>query len=175
MPVYSFENHTPKIDDSAYIAPTATIIGNVTMGKNSSVWFNCVLRGDCDAIIIGDNTNIQDLTMCHEDYERPLNIGNGVTIGHKCVIHGCDIEDECLIGMGSVVMNGARIGKGSIIAAGSVILENTIIPPFSLVAGVPGKIKRQFDESVLELIKLPADNYLQRAMDYCSDKFRAIN
>ena len=174
MPIYKFKNYNPQIDPSAYIAPTATIIGNVTMGENSSVWFNCVLRGDCDAIIIGKNTNIQDLTMCHEDYDRPLHIGNGVTIGHNCVIHGCDIEDECLIGMGSVVMNGARIGRGSIVAAGSVILENTEIAPFSLVAGVPCKIKRQFDESVLNLIKLPADTYAQRAVEYCSSKFEIV-
>ncbi|MBF0200310.1 MAG: gamma carbonic anhydrase family protein [Desulfamplus sp.] len=172
MPIYIFENHYPHIATSAYVAPTATIIGNVTLGDNSSVWFNCVIRGDCDAIVIGENTNIQDLTMCHEDYNRPLHIGNGVTIGHRCVIHGCDIEDNCLIGMGSIVMNGARIGRGSIVAAGSVILENTEIPPFSLVAGVPGKIKRQFDESVLELIKLPSDDYLKRGMDYGSDKFK---
>ncbi len=175
MPIYKFENHRPRIAPSAYVAPTATVIGNVTMGENSSVWFNSVLRGDCDAIVIGNNTNIQDLTMCHEDYDRPLHIGNGVTIGHKCVIHGCDIEDECLIGMGSVIMNGVRIGRGSIVAAGSVIMENIQIPPFSLVAGVPGKIKKQFDESVLDLLKLPADIYAQKAVDYSSEKFELLS
>ena len=174
MPIYTFKNHHPQIPSSAYIAPTAILIGNVTLGENSSIWFNCVLRGDCDAIIIGDNTNIQDLTVCHEDYDRPLHIGNGVTVGHQCVIHGCDIEDECLIGMGAVVMNGARIGRGSIVAAGSVILENTVVPPFSLVTGVPGKIKRQLEEDVLEQIKMPADNYVQRALDYSSDKFKNL-
>ncbi|MBF0572143.1 MAG: gamma carbonic anhydrase family protein [Desulfamplus sp.] len=174
MPIYRISNQTPSIHSTVYISPNATIIGNVTIGENSSIWFNCVLRGDCDAIIIGKNTNIQDMTMCHEDYGKPLTIGDGVTIGHKCVVHGCTIEDECLIGMGSIVMNGAKIGRGSIVAAGSVILENTEIPPFSLVAGIPGKIKRQFDESVLELIKLPADNYSQRALDYASDKLEKI-
>ncbi|MBF0378533.1 MAG: gamma carbonic anhydrase family protein [Desulfamplus sp.] len=174
MPIYRINNQTPSIHSTVYISSNATIIGNVTIGENSSIWFNCVLRGDCDAIIIGKNTNIQDMTMCHEDYGKPLTIGDGVTIGHQCVVHGCTIEDECLIGMGSIVMNGARIGRGSIIAAGSVILENTEIPPFSLVAGIPGKIKRQFDESVLELIKLPADNYSQRALDYASDKLEKI-
>ncbi len=174
MPIYTFKNHHPEIHSSAYIAPTATLIGNVTVGENSSVWFNCVLRGDCDAIVIGDNTNIQDLTVCHEDYDRPLHIGNGVTVGHQCVIHGCDIEDECLIGMGAVVMNGARIGRGSIVAAGSVVLENTVVPPFSLVTGVPGKVKRQLEEDALDLIKLPADDYVQRALDYSSDKFKNL-
>lgn len=174
MPIYTFENYHPQISPSAYIAPTATLIGNVTIGENSSIWFNCVLRGDCDAIVIGDNTNIQDMTVCHEDYDRPLHIGNGVTIGHQCVIHGCDIEDDCLIGMGAVVMNGARVGRGSIVAAGSVVLENSEIPPYSLVTGVPGKVKRQMEEDVVELIKLPADNYVQRALDYSSDKFKYL-
>ena len=110
--------------------------------------------------------------MCHEDYDRPLSIGNGVTIGHKCVIHGCDIEDDCLIGMGSVIMNGARIGRGSIVAAGSVVLENTVVPPFSLVTGIPGRVKTTLKKDVLERIKAPADNYAQRAQDYASGKFK---
>lgn len=170
MSIYSFNNQTPSIDNRAYIAPNATIIGNVTIGEKSSIWFNCVLRADFDAIVIGKNSNIQDMTMCHEDFGKPLTIGDGVTIGHKCVVHGCTIEDNCLIGMGSIVMNGAKIGRGSIVAAGTVILENTEIPPFSLVTGIPGKIKRQFDESVLELIKLPEDIYSQRAQEYASGK-----
>jgi len=174
MAIYCFNNHTPSIHSTVYISPDATIVGNVTIGEYSSVWFHCVLRGDCDAIVIGKNSNIQDLTMCHEDYGKPLTIGNGVTIGHKCVVHGCTIEDDCLIGMGSIVMNGARIGRGSIVAAGSVVLEDTAIPPFSLVAGIPGKIKRQFDEKVLELIKLPADVYSKNAADYCSEKLQKI-
>jgi carbonic anhydrase/acetyltransferase-like protein (isoleucine patch superfamily) len=149
-------------------------VGNVTIGENSSVWFNCVLRADCDAIVIGRNTNIQDMTTCHEDYGKPLIIGNGVTIGHQCVVHGCTIEDQCLIGMGSIIMNGARIGRGSVVAAGSIVLENTVIPPFSLVAGIPGKIKKKFDESVLELIKLAEDVYAQKSVDYGSDKLQEI-
>lgn len=175
MPIYSFDNKTPTLHSSVYVASNATIIGDIRIGKDSSVWFNCVIRGDCDAVIIGERTNIQDLTMCHEDYDRPLCIGNGVTIGHKCVIHGCDIEDNCLIGMGAVVMNGARVGRGSIVAAGSVVLENTIIPPFSLVTGIPGKIKATLPEDVLERIKMPADNYAQRAVDYASGKFREVH
>lgn len=174
MAIYRFNNQKPSIHPTVYIAPNATIIGNVTIGENSSVWFNCVLRGDCDAIVIGKNTNIQDMTMCHEDYGKPLTVGNFVTIGHKCVVHGCTIEDDCLIGMGSIVMNGARIGRGSIVAAGSVILEDTEIPPFSLVAGVPGKIKRKSDEKVVELIRLPADIYSKKAVDYSSDKLERI-
>lgn len=174
MAIYRLNDHTPSIHQTAYIAPNATIVGNVTIGEKSSIWFNCVLRADCDAIVIGKNSNIQDMTMCHEDFGKPLTIGDGVTIGHKCVIHGCTIEDNCLIGMGSIVMNGVKIGRGSIVAAGTVVLENTEIPPFSLVAGIPGKIKRQFDETVLELIKLGEDVYSERAQEYASDKLTLI-
>ena len=174
MSIYRFKKKTPHISPSAYLAPGATLIGDVTLAENTSVWFNCVLRGDCNAIIVGENTNIQDLTMCHSDYDVPLIIGKGVTIGHSCVIHGCRIEDDCLIGMGAMVMNHAVIGRGSIVAAGAVVLEKTIIPPFSLVTGLPGKIKSQMDESMLELLRLPAENYAQRAMDYASSKFEKI-
>ncbi len=172
MAIYCFDNKCPSIHPSVYVAPNATIVGDVAIDENSSIWFNSVLRADCDAIVIGKNTNIQDMTVCHEDFGKPLVIGDGVTIGHKCVIHGCTIGDNCLIGMGSIIMNGAKIGRGSIIAAGSVVLENTEIPPFSLVAGIPGKVKRQFDESVVELIKLAEDVYSERARDYSSDKLK---
>jgi len=174
MSIYRFNEKSPQLDPTAYVAPGATLIGDVTLAANVSVWFNCVLRGDCDAIIVGENSNIQDLTMCHADYDVPLVIGKGVTIGHNCVIHGCHIEDDCLIGMGAVVMNHAVIGRGSIVAAGTVVLEKTVIPPFSLVTGVPGKIKSQMDESMIEILRLPAENYAQRAVDYTSDKFEKI-
>lgn len=174
MAIYKLNDITPSIHPTVYISPNATVIGNVTIGERSSIWFNCVLRGDCDAIIIGKNSNIQDMTICHEDSGKPLVIGDGVTIGHQCVIHGCTIEDNCLVGMGSIIMNGAKIGRGSIIGAGSVILENTVIPPFSLVAGAPGKIKRQLDESVLEMIKLAEDVYSSKAVDYASEKLQQI-
>lgn len=166
MPVYKLEEHQPVIDPSVYIAPTATVIGKVTIGQKSSVWFNTIIRGDIDTITIGTETNIQDLSMLHVDAGEPLKIGNRVTIGHRCILHGCDIGDNCLIGMGATVMNGAVIGKGSIIAAGSVVLENTEVPPFSLVAGIPGKVKRTLDESVIETIDKPTDIYVARSVDY---------
>ncbi|CAN2041641.1 putative carbonic anhydrase [Candidatus Magnetomoraceae bacterium gMMP-15] len=175
MPLFKLEDLEPKIDSTVYIAYNATIIGNVSIGKNSSIWFNCVIRADVDSIFIGENTNIQDFTMCHEDPGKPLKIGNGVTIGHQCVIHGCTIEDNCLIGMGAIIMNGAEIGYGSIVAAGAVVLENTKIPAFSLVTGVPGKIKTTLDKNSLEFIKGPAESYVNRARDYkSSDKFSVI-
>lgn len=170
MPLFQYKKNKPVVDVSAFIAPTATVIGSVRIGKNASVWFGSVLRGDSDSIDIGDDTNIQDLTMCHVDPGHPLVIGNLVTIGHNCVMHGCSIGDNCLVGMGSVIMNGAQVGKGSVVAAGTVILENTVIPPFSMVTGIPGKVKKTFDnqEEMLEIIKLPAHVYLEKKSDYQS-------
>ncbi len=170
MPIYQYKHRKPVVDSTAFIAPTASVIGSVHVGKNASVWFNSVLRGDSDTIEIGDDTNIQDLTMCHVDPGNPLIIGKCVTIGHSCVIHGCKIGDNTLIGMGAVILNGARIGKGCVVAAGSVVLESSEIPPFSLVTGIPGKVKKIFDnqDEMLEVIKLPAHVYLEKKSVYQS-------
>ena len=164
MAIYSLKDRTPQVDASAFVAPTATLIGKVTVGAESSVWFNSVLRGDDDKIVIGCRTNIQDLTMCHTDIEKPLHIGNGVTVGHRCVLHGCTIEDDCLIGMGAIVMNGAVVGRGTIIAAGALVLEKMVIPPYSLVTGVPGEIKKTFaNGESLGAIQGAATRYVARS------------
>ena len=168
MPVYKIDNLSPRIDPTSFVADSAQIIGDVTLKKNSSVWFGSVLRGDIESIEVGENTNIQDLSICHSDPGTPCIIGDFVTVGHRCVIHGCVIEDRCLIGMGAIVLNGAKIGRGSIIAAGSVVLENQEIPPYSLVTGVPGKIKKTFEnqEEMEAVIQMPADVYTQRSVQY---------
>ena len=166
MAIFRLKDNRPSIDPSAYMAPDTTVIGKVTIAKDSSVWFNCVLRGDADTIVVGRDTNIQDLCVLHTDPGKPVIIGNRVTIGHRSIIHGCEIEDYCLIGMGSIIMNGAKIRRGSIVAAGSVILEDTVIPPFSLVAGVPGKVKRTMEENVLEEIHQAAQIYVDRIRLY---------
>ena len=166
MPTFRFKELKPQIDPSVYIAPTSSIIGDVTIGKDSSVWFNCVIRGDDNAIIIGEETNIQDLTMLHSDFRKCLTLGNQVTIGHHCVLHGCTVEDECIIGMGAIVMAEAHVGRGSVVAAGSVVLENTAIPPFSLVAGAPGEVIRTCNEEVLDTNRRPARIYVRRARAY---------
>ena len=178
MPVYKLEDTKPVVDSTAFIANNASVIGDVKIGKNSSVWFNTVIRGDADSITIGEETNIQDLSMCHADPGKPLIIGNHVTVGHRCIIHGCTIEDFCLIGMGSIIMNNAKIGRGSIIAAGSVVLENIKIPPHSLVAGLPGKVKKTFEnrEEMEAVIKMPADVYVDRFKAYkIPEKFYQID
>ena len=172
MTIYSYKSHTPQIHESVFIAPTAQIIGNVNIGEKSSIWFQSVLRGDFDQITIGEKTNIQDLCMCHADKNIPLKIGNSVTIGHRSIIHGCTLEDKCLIGMGAIVMNKAVIGRGSVVAAGAVVLGKTIIPPYSLVIGSPGKIKRTYKdrEEIEQRLRTMSEDYLKNADNFSSNK-----
>ncbi|EKD26750.1 MAG: hypothetical protein ACD_79C01035G0005 [uncultured bacterium] len=139
----SFLEKKPSIDSSVFIGTGASITGDVTIGENSSIWYNSVLRADVEKIQIGNRTNIQDLSVIHVDHDKPCVIGNDVTIGHSVNLHGCVIEDSCLIGIGAIILSGAVIKKGSIIAAGSVIKENQIVEPYSLMAGVPARFIRQ--------------------------------
>lgn len=175
MPIYAYKNTRPRIHDSVFVAPSAQIIGDVQIGQDSSVWFQTVVRGDLARIRIGEKTNIQDLCVCHADENVPLTIGNGVTIGHGCVIHGCTIEDHCLIGMGAIVMNHGVIGKGAVIAAGAVVLENTAIP-YSLVAGSPGKVKKQYEnqEEMDQFLMAMSEHYVGSARTFSSDAFYEI-
>ena len=166
MTLYTFKNSTPEIKETSFVAPNASLIGRVKIGENSSVWFNTVLRGDMETITIGNESNIQDLSMGHADPGFPLVLGNRVTIGHHCVLHGCKIGDDCLIGMGAIIMNGVRIGRGSIIGAGAVLLEGMEIPEFSMVIGSPAKIKKTYDESILDNIRKSAKIYVKRSISY---------
>ncbi len=137
---------TPLIPSSAWVHPSATIIGAVTLGAHVSVWPGAVLRGDRDAITVGDETNIQDCCVLHCDPGLPLRIGAQVTVGHRAVLHGCTVEDGALIGIGAIVLNGAVIGAGSLVAAGAVVGEGVVIPPDSLVAGVPARVLKPLNE-----------------------------
>ncbi len=144
-------DHIPNIHPSAFVAPTATLIGDIVLGAQASVWFGAVLRGDNDRITIGPRTNIQDQAIVHVDPDVPVNIGADVTVGHRAIIHGATVEDGCLIGMGAIVLNRAVVGAGSIVGAGAVVKEGDIIPPRSLVVGIPAKVVRQLtDEQVAE-------------------------
>ena len=145
-----------------YIHPSAVIIGNVTLGRNASVWPTAVLRGDIDAIVIGDETNVQDGTVIHMDAGVPARIGNRVTIGHRCVIHGCTIEDDCLIGIGAIILNRAVIGTGSVIGAGALVPEGMIVPPGSLALGLPAKVVRAVDDELRGRIAHGAASYVER-------------
>lgn len=166
MPLYRLGDHTPSCDPTSVHLPGAIVAGDVTLLAETSVWFNAVIRGDGDSITIGARTNIQDLSMLHVDKGYPLLIGEEVTVGHRAILHGCTIEDCCLIGMGAVVMNGAHIGRGSIIAAGAVVLENTRIPPLSLVAGMPATVKKQLSEKTIDTIRASADIYVEKSRLY---------
>ena len=166
MSLFQLANQKPSLHPTVYIAPTATVVGEVTIGADTSIWFNCVVRGDADGITIGRETNIQDMTVLHVHKGKPLVIGDQVTVGHRCIVHGCTVEDSSLIGMGAIIMNGVTIGRGSIVAAGAVVLENTVIPPFSLVAGVPGTVKRSFGDRLPEIIPHAAKVYVERARLY---------
>ncbi|MCR2792896.1 gamma carbonic anhydrase family protein [Microbacterium sp. zg.Y625] len=141
--VLSVSGREPLVPASAFVAAGARIIGAVTLGEESSVWYNAVLRGDSDSITLGAGSNVQDNVSVHVDPGHPVVIGADVSIGHNAVVHGCTVEDGSLIGMGAVVLSGAVIGAGSLVAGGAVVLEGTIVPPGSLVAGVPAKVRRE--------------------------------
>jgi carbonic anhydrase/acetyltransferase-like protein (isoleucine patch superfamily) len=162
-----YQGRRPVIAATAYIDAAAVIIGDVVIGEDSSVWPCSVIRGDVHHIRIGARTNVQDLCMLHvmKD-EWPLTIGDEVTVGHAVTLHGCTIESLCLIGMGAIVLNGARIGTGSIIAAGTLISERTVIPPGSLVMGSPGKVKRALLETEQESIRDYAERYVGYKNNY---------
>jgi carbonic anhydrase/acetyltransferase-like protein (isoleucine patch superfamily) len=159
--IRSYQGHTPRIAASCFVDASAQVIGNVTLAEHSSVWMNAVLRGDVNSIRVGANSNIQDCSVLHGMLGKyPVEVGEWVTVGHSVTLHGCVVEDRCLIGMGSVILNNARIGAGSIIAAGTVIPENTVVEPQSLWMGVPGKFRKKLSESDQETILRYAQNYL---------------
>jgi carbonic anhydrase/acetyltransferase-like protein (isoleucine patch superfamily) len=165
--IRKFKGVTPAIDPSAYVDESAQVIGDVTLGSESSVWMNVVIRGDVNAIRIGARSNIQDLTMVHVMREtHPTSIGDEVTVGHSAVIHGCTIEDRVLIGMAAVLLNGVKIGHDSIVAAGTLLTEGTEIPPRSLVMGRPGKVKRPLTDEEVAEIRWYADNYVSYRIEY---------
>ena len=151
------------IDPSVFIAPGAVVVGDVTIGPGSSVWYNSVVRGDMEPIVIGEQTNIQDLSVLHVDIGLPCSVGNRVGVGHRAILHGCEVGDDCLIGMGAVLLNGVRVGSGSVVAAGALITEGTIIPPCSLVIGVPGKVVREVDDELRIRIGETVRHYLDLA------------
>ena len=172
----SFQGKHPIVPASAYVDPSAQVIGDVVLGEHASVWMNAVVRGDVHSIRIGAGSNIQDCAVLHGmRHLYPVIVGERCTIGHNATVHGCVLEDDVLIGIGAIVLNDARIGAGSIIAAGAVIPEHTIIPPRSLVAGVPGKVRRTLTDADLDLIRSYANNYLDYTRTYLAAEERAEN
>ena len=164
--IRSFRGIAPRVAASAYVDPSAQIIGDVTIGERSSIWPNASLRGDTGPIVIGAETSIQDNCALHEDDGFPLTIGDRVTVGHSVTLHGCTIEDDTLIGIGATILNGARIGKGSVVAAGSLVPEMMDVPPSTLVMGVPAKPRRAVSSEEQSRFTEGVKHYVEKAKIY---------
>lgn len=175
--IRSFQGMQPKIDESAFVAETAVIIGDVEMGPQSSIWYNCVARGDVNHIRIGARSNVQDLSMLHVTHKKhaddpgaPLIIGDDVTIGHSVTLHGCTLENGCFIGMQAMVMDKAVVGEGALVGARALVTEGTIIPPHTLWVGAPAKYKRDLTTDEIAWLQKSAGNYVKYAQQYIEDK-----
>ena len=157
-----------ELGREAWVAPNATLTGRVTLGDRTSIWFGCVLRGDLEPISIGDETNVQDLTVVHVDRGCPAVVGSRVTIGHRAVIHGCSIDDDAVIGMGAVLLSGSRVGRGALVAAGAVLREGFEVPPGAIAAGVPAVLRGEVGPPLRERFRDGVENYLRLAARYRS-------
>jgi len=172
--LHPFKGIEPKIGKNTWIAPSADVIGDVSCGEDCSIWFGCVVRGDVHSIRIGERTNIQDLSMIHVTHYKngdkstgnPTIIGSYVTIGHRVMLHGCSIEDACLIGMSATILDGAVIGKESIVGAGSLVTKNKVFPPRSLIMGTPAKVIRELTDAEVEELYASAQRYVAFKDDY---------
>ncbi|ANT52071.1 gamma carbonic anhydrase family protein [Mesorhizobium amorphae] len=162
MPAYAIDGKTPSFEDadSNWIAPDATLIGDIKVGRYAGFWFGVVIRGDNEPIVIGAETNVQEHTVMHTDPGFPLTIGEGCTIGHRALLHGCTIGDNSLIGMGAIVLNGARIGRNSLVGAGALVTEGKEFPDNSLIVGSPAKVVRELDEAAIARLRGSAAHYV---------------
>lgn len=164
--ILDYKGHRPEIGKNVFIAPTAVVIGKVVIGDNASIWYGTVVRGDRDTITIGNNVNIQDNCTLHTDPGQPVVIGDGVSVGHAAVVHGCIIENNCLIGIQAVVLNGAVVKEGSVVGSGAVVREGQQVGPFHLVAGVPAVLKKTLDQTILEKIGGTCQTYQNLAKEH---------
>jgi len=167
--IYALGDATPEISSTAWVAPGCHVIGRVTLCDKSSVWFGTTIRGDNEMILVGAGSNVQENCVLHTDMGYPLTIGEGCTVGHKAMLHGCTIGANSLIGMGATVLNGAQIGENCLIGAGALIPEGKVIPDGSLVVGVPGKVVRSLDDAAIEGLKQSALNYQMNAERFMKD------
>ena len=161
-----------SVHPEAWIAPGAVVVGEVSLGARASVWYGCVLRGDLEPIEVGEESNVQDGTVVHVDGGFPTRIGRRVTIGHRCVVHGCTVEDGALVGMGAVLLSGSRIGAGALVAAGAVVLEGFEVPPGTVAAGVPARLRGPVPPALQERVAQSADSYVASAREYRSGRIR---
>jgi carbonic anhydrase/acetyltransferase-like protein (isoleucine patch superfamily) len=163
MAIYELDGAAPRIAESAWVADSARVMGNVEVGDEASIWFGVVIRGDTETIRIGRRSNIQDTSVLHADIGMPLTVGEDVTVGHKVMLHGCTIGDGSLIGIGAVVLNGAKIGKGCLVGAGALVTEGKEFPDGSMILGSPARVIRQLTPEQLEGLRLSAHHYVENA------------
>ncbi|MBS9720554.1 gamma carbonic anhydrase family protein [Tianweitania sp. BSSL-BM11] len=168
MPIYQLDTTSPEINDTAWIADNAVVLGKVHLGSNVGIWFGAVLRGDNELITVGDGSNVQEHTMMHTDMGFPLTVGENCTIGHRAILHGCTIGNNSLVGMGAIVLNGAVIGENSLVGAGALVTEGKVFPPNSLIVGSPAKVVRQLSAEQIEGMRQGALNYQQNARRFAS-------
>ena len=169
MAIYALGEHEPDVADTAWVADSADVIGRVSLAEDVSIWFNAVLRGDTEHLSIGRGSNIQDGSVCHADHGFPLVIGEGVTVGHKVMLHGCTVGDNSLIGIGAVILNGARIGPNCVVGAGALVTEGKEFPEGSLIIGAPAKVARNLSPEHIAGLKLSAAHYTANAQRYAAD------
>jgi len=173
--IYALGDRAPVFDgDGHFVAPNATLIGSVRLGDKASVWFNCVLRGDNDWLVIGERSNIQDGSVLHTDPGLEVVVGKGVTVGHKVMLHGCTVGDNTLIGIGSTVLNGAKIGNNCIVGAHALVTENKEFPDGSLILGAPARVVRELDSREIAMIGKSAEIYVENAARFSSDLFARV-
>jgi len=162
----AYGSYIPQLDGSVYVAEGAKLVGDVTVGRGSSIWFNAILRGDLAPVVIGERCNIQDGVVGHVGESQPLMLEDDISVGHTAIIHGCRIGKGTLIGMGAIVLNGAEIGEYALVGAGSIVTENTIIPPYTLSLGSPAKVVRELTEQDLLRMAHTTQSYVQKAKEY---------
>jgi len=168
MAVYQLADDVPALHPKAWVAESAEVIGRVSLGEDVSVWFNAVLRGDTESLTIGARSNIQDASVLHADHGFPLVLGEGVTVGHKVMLHGCTVGDYSLIGIGAIVLNGAKIGKHCLVGAGALVTEGKEFPDGSLIVGSPARVIRELSPQQIEGLKLSAAHYIENARQYAT-------
>ena len=172
--IYQFEDRTPSLPDEYYVADSASVIGDVVLENESSIWFGAVLRGDIEPITIGKRSNIQDNSVAHTGHKTPVIIGNGVTVGHRVTLHGCTVGNNCLIGMGAILLDGCEIGDNSIVAAGALVKQNQIVPAGSLAVGSPARVIRKLSADDLITITGYADRYVALFKRYLNNGISPI-
>lgn len=168
MAIYQYGEHRPELHDDVYVAETADVIGQVTLGRGASVWYQAVLRGDTDHLEVGEESNIQDGAVLHADPGFPLRVGKGVTVGHQAMLHGCTIGDGSLVGIQAVILNGAVIGENCLVAAGAVVKEGAEFPAGSLIVGAPARVVRELSEEAIEGLRKNAAGYVERGRLHAS-------